>query len=113
MACTSTKVYPHHTHILSQQATPPLFRVEELRGLDLYESSVEEIQQHLSAGRFTSVDYVKFCLRRIHNVNPYLECIIEINPDALEIAAELDDERRPVGDFLSGEECHLNEAQLI
>jgi amidase len=27
-------------------------------------------------------------------VNPYLEAVIEINPDALDIAAELDDERR-------------------
>jgi amidase len=27
-------------------------------------------------------------------VNPYLECVIETNPDALTIAAELDEERR-------------------
>lgn len=27
-------------------------------------------------------------------VNPYLECVIEINPDALAIAAILDEERR-------------------
>ena len=27
-------------------------------------------------------------------MNPYLEAVIETNPDALEIAAELDDERR-------------------
>ncbi len=84
---------------LSQQATPHLFRVEELKGFDLYECSVEVIQQYLSEDRFTSVDYVKFCLRRIHNVNPYLECVIETNPDAIEIAAELDDERRQVGDL--------------
>ena len=27
-------------------------------------------------------------------MNPYLECIIETNPDALDIAQQLDDERR-------------------
>ena len=85
-----------HRHV-SQQSIPHLFRLEELNNIDLYESSVEEIQQGLSEGRFTSVDYTKFCLERIRIVNPYLECIIEVNPDAIEIAAELDDERRQVG----------------
>ncbi|KAF6220520.1 hypothetical protein HO133_002953 [Letharia lupina] len=89
---TETEVRRHHD--LSQQDISPLFRLEELKGLNLYECSMEEIQQHLSEGHFTSVDYVEFCLRRIYNVNPYLECIIEINPDATKIAAELDDERR-------------------
>lgn len=92
-------------HDLSQQNIPHLFRLEELKGLDLYESSVEEIQQRLSEGHFTSVDYVEFCLQRIHNVNPYLECIIEINPDAVKIAAELDDERRQVGEIFKLRRC--------
>ena len=87
----------HLRHRVSQQNIPHLFRLHELKNLDLYESSVEEIQQHLSENRFTSVNYVSFCLQRIHDVNPYLECIIEVNPDAMEIAAELDDERRLVG----------------
>ena len=82
---------------LSQKEVPHRFHLEELKGLDLYESSVQEIQQHLSEGHFTSVEYVKFCLQRIRNVNPYLECIIEVNPDAITIAAELDNERRQVG----------------
>lgn len=95
MARITAQVRPHHD--LSQQDVPDLFRLEELKGLDLYERSVEEIQQRLSGGHFTSVDYVEFCLRRIHSVNPYLECIIEVNPDAFTIAAELDEERRRVG----------------
>ena len=96
MSWTSAQVHLHRN--LSQQGIPQVFRLERLEGLDLYENSVEEIQQYLSEGRFTSVDYVKFCLRRIHLVNPYLECIIEVNPDAVEIAARLDEERRHVGD---------------
>ena len=86
---------------MSQQSVPHIFRTEILKGFDLYESSVEEIQRRFSEGCFTSVDYVQFCLRRIHQTNPYLECIIEVNPDAVNIAAELDDERRQVGSFFS------------
>ena len=82
---------------LSQQNIPQLFCLEKLKGLDLYESSVGQLQQFLSNGHFTSVDHVKFCLERIRVVNPYLECVIEVNPDAVEIAAELDKERQQVG----------------
>ena len=102
---TSGQVRPHHN--LSQKTIPHLFHLEELRGLDLYESSVEEIQQYLSDGCFTSVDYVRFCLLRIHSVNPYLECVIEVNPDAIEIAVKLDDERRQVGDVFHHRDCGL------
>ena len=105
---TTTQVRLHHD--LSQQDVPHRFRLEELKGLDLYESSVQEIQQHFSAGRLTSVEYVKFCLQRIRNVNPYLECIIEVNPDAIAIAAELDNERRQVG---RGLELHSFEMRRL
>ena len=98
MARISAQIHGHHD--LSQHGIPNPFRLEELKGFDLYENSVEEIQQFLSKGHFTSVDYVKFCLQRIHTVNPYLECIIQVNPDAIELAAKLDDERRQVGDVL-------------
>ena len=94
---TRASAQSHLHHNLSQQNIPHLFCLEKLNGLDLYESSVGQIQQYLSHGHFTSVDYVKFCLERIRVVNPYLECVIEVNPDAVEIAAELDEERRQVG----------------
>lgn len=93
---TRTSALRHLHHELSQQNIPTLFCLEKLKGLGLYESSVGQIQQYLSQGHFTSVDYVKFCLERIRVVNPYLECVIEVNPDAVEIAAKLDEERRQV-----------------
>ena len=103
MARTPAQTRPHRN--LPQQGIPHRFRLEELRGLNLYEISVEEIQQSFSEGWFTSVDYVRFCLQRIHSVNPYLECVIEVNPDAVEIAAKLDDERRQVGDTFHLQDC--------
>lgn len=79
-----------------QQKLPEIFRLEELNGLNMYEVSVTELQKYLTGGQITSVEYVNFCLTRIHKVNPYLECVIEVNPDALAIAAILDDERQQV-----------------
>ena len=94
---TRSSAQSHLHHNLSQQNIPHLFYLEKLKGFDLYESSVGQIQQYLSQGHFTSIDYVKFCLERIRVVNPYLECVIELNPDVVEIAAKLDEERRQVG----------------
>ena len=94
---TGASAWSHRHRNLSQQNIPDLFCLGKLKSLDLYESSVGQIQQYLSSGHFTSVEYVKFCLERVRIVNPYLECVIEVNPDAVEIAAELDEERRQVG----------------
>lgn len=105
---TAAGVHLHYD--LSQVAVPHLFRLEEFKGINIYECSVEEIQQWLSEGHFTSVDFVEFCLGRIHKVNPYLECIIEVNPDAIRIAAELDDERQKVGGNLA---IHRNETRGV
>lgn len=84
-----------------QQEVPEIFRLEELNGLNLYEVSIAELQDCFSKGRFTSVEYVGFCLDRVRKVNPYLECVIEVNPDAVDIAAALDKERKDVCDISS------------
>lgn len=80
----------------TQQDVPEIFRLEELNGLNLYEVSIAELQEYFSKGQLTSVEYVNFCLDRVRKVNPYLECVIEINPDAVDIAAALDEERKDV-----------------
>ncbi|KAH9012306.1 amidase signature enzyme [Lactarius hengduanensis] len=55
---------------------------------DLYEASIAELQDGLENGHFTSVDLVK---------DPRLRAVIELNPSALQQAAELDLERRTLG----------------
>ncbi|CAG8949550.1 hypothetical protein HYFRA_00007782 [Hymenoscyphus fraxineus] len=67
--------------------------MEPLGLIDLLEIFIENPQDHLSNGSFTSRQYVMFCLERIHKIDPYLEAVIETNPDALNIAASLDEER--------------------
>ncbi|KZT05015.1 amidase signature enzyme [Laetiporus sulphureus 93-53] len=67
---------------------------------DLYEASMEELQEGLRKGRFTSVDLVKAYFARIDEVNlkgPALRAVIETNPSALKQAAELDEERKTSG----------------
>jgi hypothetical protein len=70
------------------------FRLSELKGLDLFEITIEELQRNYQHGSFTSVDYIQFCLDRIQKIDPYLEAIIETNLDALSIAASLNQERK-------------------
>ncbi|RDB28170.1 hypothetical protein Hypma_001534 [Hypsizygus marmoreus] len=67
---------------------------------DLYEASVNELQAGLHAGHFSSVDLVKAYFARMEEVNlngPVLRAVIEINPSALTVAAELDLERKRSG----------------
>lgn len=56
-----------------------------------FESSVE-LQQRMSAGNLTSAELVADLLQRIEALNkngPALNAVIEVNPDALQIAAQL------------------------
>jgi len=61
------------------------------------EATVADLQAQMAAGRLTSVDLTKFYLTRIQQLDengPGLNSIIELNPDALAIAANADAERR-------------------
>jgi amidase len=77
----------------SQENVIQTFLVNQLAGYDLFEVTIEQLQDHLAKGHFTSVDYVQYCLNRIRVIDPYVETVIETNPDAEEIAASLDNER--------------------
>ncbi len=58
------------------------------------EITIDELQQKMKAGELTSVEICQKYLDRIKLVDPVLKSLIELNPDALEIAKELDDERK-------------------
>ncbi|NHJ46515.1 MAG: amidase [Asgard group archaeon] len=64
------------------------------------EYTIEELQDMMSSGKITSKKLVKDFLKRIDEIDkngPKLNSIIELNPDALEIADELDKERKKKG----------------
>jgi amidase len=62
----------------------------------LEETSIAELQSRLESGALTSRQLVGMYLERIHALDkdgPMLNSILEFNPDALQIATELDRER--------------------
>jgi len=68
--------------------------------MQLQEFSIAELQDRFDRHEFTSVDLCESYLKRIAEIDgagPTLRSVIELNPDALGIAAELDEERRQNG----------------
>lgn len=66
----------------------------------LEEMTLTELQQALSAGKFTSLELVRLYTERIRAVDqqgPSLKAVIEMNPEAESIAASLDAERLAKG----------------
>jgi amidase len=66
----------------------------------LNEATIPELQAAMKSGKITSQKLVQVYLRRIGRIDrtgPRLNSIAEVNPDALEIARQLDDERTERG----------------
>src|ERR1035438_4235923 len=64
---------------------------------DLQEATIDWLQQKMQSGQYTSVDITNKYLKRIAQIDksgPKLNAVIELNPDALSIAASLDKERK-------------------
>src|SRR4030095_2192462 len=67
---------------------------------ELDEMSITELQQHMQSGRFSARSLVEKYISRINEIDkagPSLNSIIELNPDAESIAANLDRERKDKG----------------
>ncbi|MEP6956497.1 MAG: amidase family protein, partial [Chthoniobacterales bacterium] len=58
------------------------------------EKSIRELQGLMASGALTSRQLTSDYLSRIRSLNSLLRAVIETNPDAMEIAAQLDAERR-------------------
>jgi len=68
--------------------------------IDLREMDISTLQNAMQSGELTSQEIVAYYLSEIDRIDrsgPELRAIIEINPDALEIAAALDQERAESG----------------
>jgi amidase len=58
------------------------------------EATIPELQTAMSTGQLSARDLVLGFLSRIQQLNPLLHAVIETNPDAVAIAAGLDNDRR-------------------
>src|SRR5690606_12186214 len=83
-ACSSQKASN------SGQSADPL-------SFDLNEVSIDELRQKMQAGTYTARSIASLYLARIEAIDksgPGLRSVIELNPDALAIADEMDRERK-------------------
>lgn len=71
-----------------------LFPMPKCQGIDIDEATIDALQDHLNKGALTSQELAICYLQRIWQTNDYIKSSLEINPDFLEIAAQLDAERR-------------------
>ncbi|WP_316829777.1 amidase [Pedobacter aquatilis] len=64
---------------------------------ELNEITITELQKRMQSGKTSSATLTKMYLKRIEKIDkkgPKLNAVIEINPDAIKIATELDEERK-------------------
>ncbi len=77
----------------SDPAQPP----GPVGAFELEEVGIPELQEGLGSGKWSAVKLTQLYLARIDAIDrsgPTLRSVIETNPEALEIAARLDEERR-------------------
>ncbi len=63
-------------------------------GFDFVEKSIPELQAAMAAGHLNSRELTHGYIRRVQSLNPLIHSVIELNPNAMAIATQLDVERR-------------------
>ncbi len=69
----------------------------QVPAFELEEATIDDLQSRMRDGRNTAASLVQLYLQRIDAIDqrgPAINCIIELNPDAASIAAQLDAERK-------------------
>ncbi|KAJ5804433.1 uncharacterized protein N7518_000736 [Penicillium psychrosexuale] len=69
------------------------FAMRPCHGFKLEEATIDQIQAELKNGTFTGVQLLECYMDRVHQTQPYLNAILQVNPDAFTIAKKLDEER--------------------
>ncbi|MDR6885504.1 amidase [Bacillus sp. 3255] len=63
----------------------------------IVDTDITSLQQAMEAGEISSAELVAMYVERIEKLNNRINAVLEINPDALYIAQQLDEERRKQG----------------
>lgn len=87
----------HLLFLISCQPRPREDQITEFTGFRFEEQDITQIQQGYKDGSYTIKELVQTYLDRIEEIDkngPRLNSIIQINPDALQIAEDLDKEMR-------------------
>ncbi|KAJ5041289.1 uncharacterized protein L3040_005836 [Drepanopeziza brunnea f. sp. 'multigermtubi'] len=93
---TINSPYPYEFPLLQNgsRADRGQFPMPKCHGFQLEEATIDQVQHAMSKGTLTAVQIVSCYLRRTQQVDEYIRSVMEINPDVLEIAAAMDQERR-------------------
>ncbi|MCJ1368406.1 hypothetical protein MMC16_007548 [Acarospora aff. strigata] len=70
-----------------------LFPIPPCNGLTLEEATIDQLQDAMTDGKLTSSQLVLCYLQRIYQTDDYINAIMELNPDMMDVAAKLDTER--------------------
>ncbi|KAF2997997.1 hypothetical protein E8E13_007041 [Curvularia kusanoi] len=85
--------YPYYFPPQDAASSPKLFPMPTCQGITLEEATIDQLSDYMSDGSLTSVQLLRCYLRRAQQVDDYINSIIELNPDAEDIAIALDAER--------------------
>lgn len=85
------------TPVSNQSALPSSRTLEEPRAFELDEMTIQQLQQGMQSGKFSSHSLVEKYFDRINEIDkrgPAINSVIELNPEAESIATRLDQERK-------------------
>lgn len=85
--------YPYYFPAQEAAGTSNLFPMPTCHGITLEEATIDQLSGYMSNGMLTSAQLLRCYLKRVRQVDEYINSIIELNPDAEEIATALDAER--------------------
>lgn len=81
----------------NEQTVPKIEAKADEDSFELNEITIDELQQKMKSGEYSSVAITKLYLDRITKIDkegPKLNSVIEVNPDAVAIATAMDEERK-------------------
>ncbi|KAF2647924.1 glutamyl-tRNA amidotransferase subunit A [Lophiostoma macrostomum CBS 122681] len=85
--------YPYYFPLVENAGTPGLFPMPPCHGITLEEATIDQLQGYMTHGTLTATRLLQCYLKRISQVDEYINSVIELNPDAMDIAEALDTER--------------------
>ena len=89
-----------HPALSAAREITPLPAAPEVRSFELDEVTIADLQAGMKSGKYTSRSVTEKYLQRIDEIDkrgPAINSVIEVNPDALQIADTLDRERKEKG----------------
>lgn len=85
--------YPFSFPPINQTDTKYLFPMRKCHNFSLEEATIDQLQEQMRNGGLTAAKLLRCYLRRVQQVDEYINSVIELNPDAEDIAQALDTER--------------------